>query len=280
MNRTAGSRRRRLFGAGSTVTRDSTDARTSSSRHCPPFTLRSSKTRRCAQLSLCDRRRVPGGAGVSGRVAETAVGDAASGDERGAVSRPRSPTVLPYFPPGLVMISSSGVAIVVRRGAGLIYSFLEHVLLVQSNLAMSYNQLRRLEPASRLQQDVYSGTLKRYGEEHYSTLLAANNYASTLLDLQRFEEAKSLLRKTVLVARRVSGDGHDNTLRLRWNYARALYMDPGAALDDLREAATSLEETARIARRVLGGAHPLTTGIDHELQASRAVLGGISKGSN
>ena len=64
MNRTAGSRWRRLFGAGSTATRDSPDARTSSSRHCPPFTLRSSKTRRCAQLSLCDRRRVPGGAGV------------------------------------------------------------------------------------------------------------------------------------------------------------------------------------------------------------------------
>ena len=57
-------------------------------------------------------------------------------------------------------------------------------------------------------------------------------------------------------------------------------MDPGAALDDLREAATSLEETARIARRVLGGTHPLTTGIEHELQASRAALGGISKGSN
>ena len=74
MKRTAGSppRRRRLFGAGSTATRDNPDARTSSSRHCPPFTLRSSKTRWCAQLSLCDRRRVPGGAGVSGRVAETA----------------------------------------------------------------------------------------------------------------------------------------------------------------------------------------------------------------
>ena len=67
VNRTAGSppRRRRLFGAGSTATRESPDARTSSSRHCPPLTLRSSKTRRCAQLSLCDRRRVPGGAGVS-----------------------------------------------------------------------------------------------------------------------------------------------------------------------------------------------------------------------
>ena len=113
MNRTAGSRRRRRFGAGSTATRDNPEARTSSSRHCPPFTFRSSKTRRCAQLSLCDRCRVPGGAGVSGRVAETAVGDAASGDERGAVNCDvncdRSPTVFVYTPPGLDINSSSGV---------------------------------------------------------------------------------------------------------------------------------------------------------------------------
>ena len=66
----------------------------------------------------------------------------------------------------------------------------------------------------------------------------------------------------------------------RWNYARALYINDTATLDDIREAVTSLEETARIARRVLGGAHPLTTGIEDELEASRAALGGSSKGSN
>ena len=49
-------------------------------------------------------------------------------------------------------------------------------------------------------------------------------------------------------------------------------MDPGATLDDLREAATSLEETARIARRVLGGAHPLTKVIEHNLPKARAAL--------
>ena len=148
----------------------------------------------------------------------------------------------------------------------------DSVLIVQSNLAMSYNQLGRLEPASRLQQDVYSGTLKRYGEEHNFSLVAANNYANTLIDMKRFEEAKSLLRKTVLVARRVSGDGHDNALRLRWNYARALYKADGATLDDLREAVTTLEDAERIARRVLDGAHSFTGGIEKELRDARAAL--------
>ena len=49
-------------------------------------------------------------------------------------------------------------------------------------------------------------------------------------------------------------------------------MDPGAALDDLREAVTTLEETARIARRVLGGAHPITEWIEADLQEAQAAL--------
>ena len=55
-------------------------------------------------------------------------------------------------------------------------------------------------------------------------------------------------------------------------YAVALYDDPAATLNDLREAVTTFEDTARIARRVLGGAHPLTSGIERELQKARAAL--------
>ena len=58
----------------------------------------------------------------------------------------------------------------------------------------------------------------------------------------------------------------------RANYARALYEDPGATLDNVREAVTTLDETARIARRVLGGAHPTTTGIEGDLRDARAAL--------
>ena len=51
-----------------------------------------------------------------------------------------------------------------------------------------------------------------------------------------------------------------------------LYDDPGATLDDMREAVTTLEELERIARRVLGGAHPLTTNIGTNLRDARAAL--------
>ena len=80
------------------------------------------------------------------------------------------------------------------------------------------------------------------------------------------------MRKMVPVARRVLGDSHLTTLTLRSNYARALYNDPGATLDDLREAVTTLEDAGRIARRVLGGSHPLTSAIERDLQKSRAAL--------
>ena len=61
-------------------------------------------------------------------------------------------------------------------------------------------------------------------------------------------------------------------LGMRMNYAVALYRDPSATLDDLREAVTTLEDTERIARRVLGGAHPVTGQIEEVLQEARAAL--------
>ena len=59
---------------------------------------------------------------------------------------------------------------------------------------------------------------------------------------------------------------------MRTNYARSLYKEDGATLDDLREAVTRLEEVERTARRVLGSAHPLALDIEHDLQKSRATL--------
>ena len=59
---------------------------------------------------------------------------------------------------------------------------------------------------------------------------------------------------------------------MRWTYAQSLYKDPGATLDDLREAVTTIEDVERIARRVLGGAHPLAVDIVHSLQKARAAL--------
>ena len=154
-----------------------------------------------------------------------------------------------------------------RRGASE-----ESLLVVQGNLASSYEALGRSEQALQLKRDVYSGRLKVNGEEHEETFRAANNYADSLNRQRRFEEVKSLLRKTIPVARRVLGEGDVNTLRLRWNHAKSLYQDGSATLDDLREAVATYEEIERTARRVLGGAHPLTVDIGRGLQYARSAL--------
>ena len=146
------------------------------------------------------------------------------------------------------------------------------VLAVQSNLASTYEDLGRLDEALSMRQEVYSGHLKLNGEEAEETFREALNYSSSLVDLKRFEVAKALLRKTMPVARRVLGPEHRLAFKMRWVYARALYEDDRATLDNLREAVATLEETERTARRVLGGAHPATEGIEFHLREARAAL--------
>ena len=148
----------------------------------------------------------------------------------------------------------------------------EHILNAQNNLAGTYLALGRNEEALSMRRDVYSGRLKLHGEEHEMTLLAANNYADSLNSLKRFKEAKALFRKTLPMARRVLGECHDTTLRMGSLYAKALYEDPGATLDDLREAVTTLEEAERTARRVLGSAHPAVLEFERSLREAREVL--------
>jgi hypothetical protein len=148
----------------------------------------------------------------------------------------------------------------------------QNIIAVQGNLASTYQMLGRLEPAARMRQEVYSRKLEFYGAEHYSTLLAAYNYASTCSRLHRYKETKTLMLRTIPVARRTLGDSNDVTLRMRSIYANALYEDSGATLDDIRCAVTTLEETGRIARRVLGGRHPTTETIERDLRNARADL--------
>jgi hypothetical protein len=148
----------------------------------------------------------------------------------------------------------------------------EIVLVAQNNLANTYQTLGRSIEALPLRRDVYSGFVKIYGEESLRTLTAANNYAACLNQLRRFEEARSLLRGTIPVARRVLGESNDLTLRMRLMDGVALYVDPAATLDALREAVTTLEDARRTAQRVCGGTHPLTVDIEGNVQDARAEL--------
>ena len=145
-------------------------------------------------------------------------------------------------------------------------------LAVQTNLAASYQSLGRLEEANRMLRDVYFGRLKLFGEEHANTIRAAYNYATSLLHLKHFQEGKSLMRRTLPVAQRVLGESSELALMMRSNYGMAVHKDDGATLDDLREAVTTLEETERTARRVLGDVHPITEGMEDELQDAQDAL--------
>ena len=73
-------------------------------------------------------------------------------------------------------------------------------------------------------------------------------------------------------SRRFLGEGHRITLTMRCIYGEAMYKDPDATLDDLREAVKTLEDTERIARRVLGGVHPDTVEIEGKMRDARAAL--------
>ena len=148
----------------------------------------------------------------------------------------------------------------------------DRVLGTQGNIAVTYEALGRLDESHRMFRDVYFGRLKFSGEENFHTLSAANNYASSLLDTNHeVEEAKSVLKRTLLVARRVLGEVNEITLYGRWNYARALYNNDNATLDDIREAVNTLEDLERIARHVLGDAHPIRVHIEQHLRKSRAA---------
>ena len=110
--------------------------------------------------------------------------------------------------------------------------------------------------------------------------VAAKNLAATLLDLKCYEEAKLVLRKAIPAARRVLGENHGRTLKIRWAYADALFGDPSATLDDLREAVATLEETERTARRVFGNSHPTVLDVGEDLKASREALARLGEDSD
>ena len=59
---------------------------------------------------------------------------------------------------------------------------------------------------------------------------------------------------------------------IRMNYAMALFKNPDATLDDIREAETTIAETERTARRVFGAAHPLVGKIEADLRTARALI--------
>ena len=112
--------------------------------------------------------------------------------------------------------------------------------------------------------------MRRLGASVEDVFIAQGNLANSYQFLGRLEEAMSLRRDVYSGCLKLNGEVHEETLRAANNYS--LYENPGATLDDLREAVTTLEDAERTMRRVFGGAHPTTVDIGECLQESRAAL--------
>ena len=156
-----------------------------------------------------------------------------------------------------------------RRVGGVSGAF---ILGVQSNLANTYQEFGRKEEALRIRRDVHFGFVKQFGQENPQTLSAAQNYVGSLLELARYTEAKELLRNTTPLVQRVLGENDELTQRVKWIHAMALYSDPDATLDDIREAVATLDKLKQTFRRQLGGAHPKTVAIEGSIQEARMTL--------
>ena len=148
----------------------------------------------------------------------------------------------------------------------------DDLLVVENNICLSYEKLGQIETSLRMRRDIYARKLKLHGTEHESSLLEAGNLAADLLNLEHIEEAKSLLRQTMPVARRVFGASNLIMLRARWLYARTLYLDASATLDDHREAVATLESVASSWTRIFGPAHPETPKVQGALEEARKTL--------
>jgi len=90
----------------------------------------------------------------------------------------------------------------------------------------------------------------------------------------RVFEHRHSLAEIIELDRAIAPVGASNlmTIRMSRSYAKALYRDPAATLDELREAVTTLEDAGKIGRRVLGGLHPIAKAIEHHLGSARTLL--------
>ena len=140
------------------------------------------------------------------------------------------------------------------------------------NLAISYAALGREEQALFMQRDVYSGTLKQYGEEHEDSLISALNLSTALVDTGNYAEARAFMPDQVALTKRVLGSDHIITLDFQGGWARAFFCDEDVPAEQLAEPAAALEKALKIAQRVLGPEHPSTGIYRGELAFARQQI--------
>ena len=149
----------------------------------------------------------------------------------------------------------------------------ESMLIIRSNLAVTYSQLGRSDEALSNFREVYAGEKSLFGNSHNLTLMAANNLVHELQRQKKHAEAVTILREPLSEARRAFGDDHDMTLMLGSLLADSLVSaGTSPTVDDLREAIAMREDICKRSRRLLGGSHPTTQIRQRALDHARRIL--------
>ena len=145
-------------------------------------------------------------------------------------------------------------------------------LIIQTNIADCYYDLKRYGDAIALRRAVYNKRLAKYGPMNADVIRGGLNVARSLVQDYYFEEAKPFLRDLIPKAESVHGRKHTVTLHLRQLYAEAIYKHCDSNLDEQREAIAMLEDDCRIARQVFGPSHPNCQDAEEALENARERL--------
>ena len=148
----------------------------------------------------------------------------------------------------------------------------EHnMLIVQQNIANSYQSLLRNDDALRMEKAIYASRVRLSGEFHEKTLISALNLSIALVRANKARESVTFSRPLLPKVRRELGAENEVCLRFAHAYVYAV-MNCAASRDELIFAEKLHEDTVRRFRRVLGPAHPSTSKAEADLVFLRERL--------
>ena len=143
-----------------------------------------------------------------------------------------------------------------------------HAIVLQSNLAVAYEQAGRFDDAITLLENAVSRCRQVLGNAHPDTLASCNNLAHAYRAAGRLDKAVSLYEATLTQCREHLGSTHPNTFTSQRGLAYTLQV-----AGKINESITLLEAVLRRSRATLGRVHSVTLVIQTDLANVYAAAG-------
>ena len=163
-------------------------------------------------------------------------------------------------------------ALTLQHGVEIIQSLMgsahSDVLVLQNNLATTYEKAGRLNEAITLFEQVLADRIRILGDKHPDTLASRNNLAGVYLAANRPEESIALYEQVLTDRIGILSDDHPDTLASRNNLAYA-YQSIGC----FTKAISQLQQVLADSIRILGEEHPRTLTARNNLAYSYVSAG-------